>query len=201
MYCRSWSVIIFFLALAVAEMAGAGNNPGPRPTGAQRRLAAVPIYDFVLTDQQAAPFELRNLAGQVLIVAFAYTTCPDVCPLITASLRQVQIGLTREERKQVHLLTVTTDPEIDAPKVLSAYGKRYGADFDNWSFLTGEVSVLRKVWQNFGVGVKRKGRGLVDHTPLTAIVDQKRLMRFAYVGPSPDAKAVLHDIRALLLER
>jgi Uncharacterized protein SCO1/SenC/PrrC, involved in biogenesis of respiratory and photosynthetic systems len=52
--------------------------------------------------------------------------------------------LTTEERKQVHLLTVTTDPEIDAPKVLSAYGKRYGADFDNWSFLTGEVSALEK---------------------------------------------------------
>ncbi len=170
MYCRSLSVIICFLALAVGEIAGAGNNPGTRQPGAQRRLAAVPINDFVLTNQQAAPFELSNLAGQVL-------------------------------RKQVHLLTVTTDPEIDAPKVLSAYGKRYGADFDNWSFLTGEVSALRKVWQNFGVGVKRKGRGLVDHTPLTAIVDQKRLMRFAYVGPSPDSKAVLRDVRALLLER
>jgi protein SCO1 len=201
MFRRSWSVIIFFLAFTVGEIAGAGNNPGPKQPSARRRLAAVPINDFVLTDQQAAPFEFGNLAGQVVVVAFAYTTCPDVCPLITASLRQVQIGLTREERKKVHLLTVTTDPEIDAPKVLSAYGKRYGADFDNWSFLTGEVSALRKVWQNFGVGVKRKGRGLVDHTPLTAIVDQKRLMRFAYVGPSPESKAVLNDIRALLLER
>jgi protein SCO1/2 len=201
MYCRSLSVIIFFLALAVGEIATGGNNLGAKQPGAQRRLAAVPINDFVLTDQRDAPFELSNLTGQVVIVAFAYTTCPDVCPLITASLRQVQIGLTREERKQVHLLTVTTDPEIDAPKVLSAYGKRYGADFDNWSFLTGEVSALGKVWRNFGVGVKRKGRGLVDHTPLTAIVDQKRLMRFAYVGPSPDSKAVLRDVRALLSER
>jgi len=26
-------------------------------------------------------------------------------------------------------------------------------------------------------------------------------MRFAYVGPSPDSKAVLRDVRALLLER
>src|SRR5258705_10457414 len=104
MYRRSLSVIIFSLALAVGEIVGAGNNPGTRQTGAQRRLAAVPINDFVLTDQQAAPFEFSNLAGRVVIVAFAYTTCPDVCPLITASLRQVQIGLTREERKQGHFL-------------------------------------------------------------------------------------------------
>jgi cytochrome oxidase Cu insertion factor (SCO1/SenC/PrrC family) len=60
--------------------------------------------------------------------------------------------------------------------------------------------VLEKIWQNFGVGVERKGRGLIDHTPLTAVVDQKKLMRLAYIGPSPDPKAVLADVRAMLRE-
>ena len=167
---------------------------------AQRRVTRIQINDFALTDQNSTPFEFKNLAGKVVVVAFAYTTCPDVCPLITASLRQVQSGLTKEERKHVRLMTVTTDPEIDSPKVLTAYAKRYGAEFDNWSFLTGNLSVLEKIWQNFGVGVERKGRGLIDHTPLTAVVDQKKLMRFAYVGPSPDPRAVLADVRTMLSE-
>jgi len=98
----------------------------------------------------------------------------DVCPLITAALRQIQIALTPKERTEVQLLTITTDPEIDSPKVLRGYDKRYGAEFENWAFLTGDPAVLAQVWKNFGVGVKRRAQGLIDHIPLTAIVDQAR---------------------------
>ena len=196
---RRWTTIISVLLFAAGSSSFAANAPSR--LGAQRRIASTPINDFGLIDQRGAAFAFESLSGRVVVVAFVYTSCPDVCPLITASLRQVQVGLSAEERQKVHLLTVTTDPEIDQPKVLLAYGKRYSADFANWSFLTGEPAALKKVWQNFGVGVNRKGRGLVDHTPLTAIVDQKRLLRFGYVGPSPDPHAVLSDIRALLAER
>ena len=164
----------------------------------ERRAVVVPINEFTLVDQNSREFQFSKLTGRVVVVAFAYTTCPDVCPLITAALRQVQNGLTPDEHKKVFLLTITTDPEIDSPKVLAGYGKRYGADFANWSFLTGDQAELQKVWKNFGVGVKRKGRGLVDHTPLTAVVDRQGKMRVAYIGPSPDAKAVLRDVRGLL---
>jgi protein SCO1 len=196
---RYWTTIIFVLLFVAGPDSFAANAPSK--SGAQRRAASTPINDFHLIDERGAPFAFDNLSGRVIVVAFVYTSCPDVCPLITSSLRQVQVGLKTEERQKVHLLTVTTDPEIDQPKILLAYGKRYGADFATWSFLTGDPAALKKVWQNFGVGVKRKGRGLVDHTPLTAIVDQKKVLRFGYVGPSPDPSAVLSDIRALLAER
>lgn len=166
----------------------------------ERRAVVIPINEFTLVDQNSREFQFSKLTGRVVVVAFAYTTCPDVCPLITAALRQVQSGLTADEQKKVFLLTITTDPEIDSPKVLSGYGKRYGADFANWTFLTGDQAALQKVWKNFGVGVKRKGRGLVDHTPLTAVVDRQGKMRVAYVGPAPDAKAVLRDVRGLLAQ-
>jgi len=197
---RAWGATILSVLLSVACPYSLAAN-APSRSGAQRRIASTPIHDFRLIDERGAPFAFENLSGQVVVVSFVYTSCPDVCPLITSSLRQVQVGLGAEERQKVHLLTVTTDPEIDQPKILLAYGKRYGADFTNWSFLTGAPAALKKVWQNFGVGVKRKGRGLVDHTPLTAIVDQKKLLRFGYVGPAPDPNAVLSDIRGLLAER
>ena len=158
----------------------------------------IPISDFTLVDQISREFQFSKLTGRVVVVAFAYTTCPDICPLITAALRRVQSGLTPDERTKVYLLTITTDPEIDLPKVLAGYGKRYGADFTNWSFLSGDQAALQKVWKNFGVGVKRKARGLVDHTPLTAVVDRQGKMRVAYLGPAPDAKVVLKDVGSFL---
>jgi len=167
----------------------------------QRRAVKLAIDDFTLTDQSGNTFQFNQLSGKVVLVGFAYTTCPDVCPLLTAALRQVQSNLTAAERKGVQLLTVTTDPEIDAPKVLAGYAKRYGAELDNWRFLTGDEKKLRAVWKNFGVGVKRKGRGLVDHTPLTAIVDRRGFLRVAYIGPTPGVRLVLDDLRWLLAER
>jgi protein SCO1/2 len=190
--------MMFSLALALAGSANAGIAAENQPTRAERRVTHRPIGNFTLIDQNGARFAFDKLADKVVVVAFAYTTCVDVCPLITAALRQTQIGLTPRERSQVQLLTITTDPEIDSPKVLRAYAKRYGAELENWSFVTGDAVVLGSVWKNFGVGVKRRARGLIDHTPLTAIVDQAKLMRFAYIGPSPDPHAVLADVRALL---
>jgi protein SCO1/2 len=192
--------LITLLALATLASPARG-GPHLQQLKTERREVRVPINDFTLTDQGAKLFEFKNLSGKVVVVSFSYTSCSDVCPLITAAARQVQSGLSVAERKSVHLLTVTTDPEIDSPNVLTAYAKRYGAELANWSFLTGRQAELVKIWKNFGVGVKRKGRGIVEHTPLTAIVDQNGQMRYVYIGPSPDPKLVLTDVRALLAHR
>jgi protein SCO1 len=166
--------------------------------GAQRREVRIPIRDFQLTDQNGRVFEFQTVRKKVVVIAFAYTTCPDFCPLITASMRQVQTELKHTERSSVFFLTVTTDPEIDSPKVLSAYAARYGADVSGWAFLTGPEATLQGIWQNFGVRVIKKARGLVDHTSLTAVIDQTGTARFAYYGTSPDPQVVVRDVRSLL---
>jgi len=168
---------------------------------ARRREVRIPIEDFVLTDQSSRPFHFKSLRDKVVVLAFAYTTCTDVCPLITAAMKRVQTELENNERGAVYFLTVTTDPEIDGPKVLAAYARRYGADLSEWSFLTGNEAVLQRIWKNFGVRVVRKARGLIDHTSLTSVIDGTGVMRFAYYGTSPDPKIVLQDIRSLLARR
>ena len=191
---------LLVLALSISSVAVQAVAHEVQQKTVERRAVVIPINEFTLVDQNSKEFQFSRLTGRVVVVAFTYTTCPDVCPLITAALRQVQVGLTPDERKKVFLLSITTDPEIDSPKVLLGYGKRYGADSSNWSFLTGDQAALQKVWKNFGVAVKRQARGLVDHTPLTAVVDRHGKMRVAYVGPAPDAKLVLRDVRGLLAQ-
>jgi protein SCO1/2 len=173
----------------------------PPAQKAERREIRIPVRDFSLTDQNGRRFRFEQLKGKVVLLAFAYTTCPDVCPLITAALRQVQMSLEPREKNLVYLLTVTTDPEIDSPEVLSSYANRYGVDHSNWTFLTGAAENLSAVWENFGVKVIRKGRGLVDHTPLTVLIGQDGVSRVVYVGTSPNSKVMLEDIRRLLRER
>jgi protein SCO1/2 len=169
-----------------------------KPRGIERREVRIPIQNFALTDQASRPFQFDSLRGKVSIVTFAYTTCPDVCPLLTAAMRQTQESLNTEERAATYFVTITTDPEIDTPPVMSAYARRYGVDLANWAFLTGDIAALEKVWKSFGVGVHRKARGLIDHTPLSAIVDRGGTLRVVYIGSTPDAKMIRQDVRKLL---
>jgi len=156
----SLQVFVVLAAIIVPTLAWSHDpSAAEKAKGAERREVRIAVDDFTLTDQASRPFKFQSLRGKVAIIAFAYTTCPDVCPLITAAMRQTQEGLTKDERAVAYFVTITTDPEIDTPKVMAAYAKRHGVDLSNWAFLTGDEAVLKKVWKNFGVGVKRKARG------------------------------------------
>ena len=189
--------LLLFAALAYFDGALGHEPPAPGIAAIQKREVRIPVRNFKLVDQNERAFEFSTVGNKIVVLAFAYTTCPDICPLITAAMKQVQTELNQAARTSVYFITITTDPEVDNPKVLAAYAKRYGADLSNWAFLTGEETALRQVWQNFGVRVIRKKRGLVDHTSLTAVVDRST-MRFAYYGTSPDPRSVVQDIRSLL---
>lgn len=198
-----WKISTTLLIVLAAEgvqnrVWGHDVQPAEKARPAQRREVSIPVRDFSLTDQSGRPFEFRRLKGRVVSLAFGYTTCPDVCPLITAAMRRVQSELDPGEGKSVYFLTITTDPEIDSPKILSAYAKRYEVDHANWAFLTGNPPALGSVWKNFGVNVIRKARGLIDHTPLTAVIDRQGVTRFVYLGTAPESKVMLEDLRRLL---
>jgi protein SCO1 len=192
------------LALCVVILAFSGTASGhdhetsPLEQGAPRKLVRLPIKDFSLVDQEGKRFRMADLKGKLVLLTFIYTSCPDVCPLITFSMRRVQESLSEKELRKVHFVSVTTDPEIDSPEILKSYARRYDINFSNWSLLTGDLKALAPVWKTFGVRVERKSRGLVNHTTLTALVDVEGVMRVAYYGASPDAKKILQDMRAML---
>lgn len=197
------AILLASVFIAGGERSALAHDPGASLAEkvTPRRQVRLPIGKFSLTDQTGKPFAFDTLRGKLVLVGFIYTTCPDVCPLMTASMRLVQDRLKPGESKSVHLLSITTDPEVDTPEVLASYARRYKVDFSNWSFLTGDEPALSRVWKLFGVKVQRKARGLVAHTPLTALVDGAGAMRFAYYDTSPDQKIVLRDIRRLLDNR
>jgi protein SCO1/2 len=141
-----------------------------------------------------------TLGGKVVVLDFIYTTCTDVCPLFTANFAQLQRTL-KNERAGLFLVSITTDPEVDSPKVLKAYAQRYGADFQNWAFLTGSESQLKPVWKAFDVRVIKRGRGLVQHTSLTTVIDRQGIRRFNFFGEKWPLKDLLRDTSALLEEK
>jgi protein SCO1/2 len=93
------------------------------------------VADFTLTNQDGQVTTLADLTNRVWIADIIFTRCASSCPIMTAQMKSLQDALpTASEAK---LVTLTTDPDYDAPTILKHYGERYGADFKRWTFLTG----------------------------------------------------------------
>ena len=195
------SCLVTLIVLTTALLAStiAAHEPSKTKTEASRRVTSnVKMPPFTLIDQEGNPFNAENkLRGKVVAINFIYTTCSDVCPLFTVEFARLQQALRSQTKLNFFLVSITTDPEIDSPKVLKAYARRFGADFQNWAFLTGEESHLKEVWKGFGVQVIRKGRGLVQHTSLTSLIDAHGTRRVNFLGPQWQFGDFLKDMRAL----
>jgi protein SCO1/2 len=193
------------LAAALLMTFGAaahGHVPIPPKKGEAGRIAVATLApDFTLMSQDGKPFSTEKTRGKVVLVTFIFTTCPDVCPFLTAKFAQIQRAVAKERPDDLFLLSITTDPEIDTPQVLKAYAGRYNANLKSWAFLTGSEKDLAAVWRSFGVTVKRRDRGLVQHTGLTTLIDRRGMRRFNYYGDRWHEKDVLEDISTLLAER
>ena len=55
---------------------------------------------------------LSDLEGKVVVVAFIYTSCPDICLAISANMAYAQDSLG-EESDDVVFVSVTIDPARD----------------------------------------------------------------------------------------
>lgn len=76
--------------------------------------------DFVLTDHQGAEFGLADHRGEVFLMFFGYTSCPDFCPR-TLSLIARATERLGDQANAVTTLFVSVDPERDTPQKLAQY--------------------------------------------------------------------------------
>ena len=104
--------------------------------------------DFTLIDQNGQDFTLSDLEGKVVVVAFVYTSCPDICLAISANMAYAQDSLG-EESDDVVFVSVTIDPARDTVEHLSDWTESRGY---NWTHLTAErPSTLMEVYSSWNV--------------------------------------------------
>lgn len=173
-------------------------EPEPGGLGFARMEMNAPAVDFTLTNQDGKKLSLGELKGKVVLLTFAYTSCPDICPLLTAQFANIQRRLKESGYDDFFLLLITVDPEVDTPEVLKAYANRFQADLSSWAFLTGDRAELANVWGSYGLFfVRKREDGLVDHTVATTLIDQAGRQRVRYLF-GLEEEAVLHDIERLV---
>jgi len=142
----------------------------------------VSLPDFELMDTSGQPFHLSDLEGDLTLIYFGYTFCPDVCPLTMVDVRDALASLeTGQER--VHVVFISVDPERDTPDVLA----RYLAAFDSeYIGLTDDYEKIQEVMKPFGVFAQKEevtdsaAGYLVSHTSRVYLVGPERELLLTY---------------------
>lgn len=158
------------------------------------------VADLALTDTNGALFSLVGDTDRSLtLVFFGYTNCPDICQIVMSSLAASMTRLTDEQRAQVDIVLVTTDPARDNAEVMRAYLDRFDPTFIG---LTGELSAIQEVAKPmrifFEKGSKLPSGGYeVEHgTPVLGINSDEEVDIVWTEGTS--ANQFAEDINALL---
>ncbi|MEO2242625.1 MAG: SCO family protein [Candidatus Poseidoniia archaeon] len=181
--------------------------------------------DFTLTDQHGDALTLSDLEGRVIVVAFVYTSCPDICIAISANMAWVQANLGEYEERVV-FISITIDPARDTVEHLAEWTA--SLDYD-WPHLTSEnPDVLIEVYENWRIYVDEEHLNdsatdddshnssdehshnasdedadeeyEVGHSTITFILDKQLRKRVAYTGTTWDMAGFVEDLQKLVDE-
>jgi len=114
------------------------------------------LKEFEFTERSGRAVTSDELRGEPYIACFFFTTCPGTC---TRQSNQMQLLQSKFKGKKIKLVSISVDPEIDTPQVLSEYAEKFQADKDRWLFLTGAIEkVVRVGTEKFFLGgVEKRG--------------------------------------------
>ncbi|MGF1671250.1 MAG: SCO family protein [Balneolaceae bacterium] len=149
-----------------------------------------------------------DFKGKYIILGYVYTKCPDICPMITYNMRDVQRELSDE--KDVHFISISFDPSRDTPEILAQYAKNYRINVDNWTLLTGDRSTIDKLLNRLEIAVVKtptrftdSGEAIyfLDHTDRVSFVDNEGNIRRNYYGSELNSEEVVSDIKTLLYQK
>ena len=152
--------------------------------------------DFSLTGSDGAELKLSRYRGKVVVLAFGFTSCPDVCPVTLGTLAQARKKLAAAG-SEFQVVYVTVDPERDDAERMRTYLATFDASFIGG---TGKAERLDAVRKEYGILAEKKAAEAgytVAHSSYTYLIDRDGNLRalMPYGHPADD---YVHDIRILL---
>ena len=208
---RTWSGVIgVAVLLAVASCGGSESFHGTV------LVSDGPAPPFELRDQFGADVGLSDAAGKVVVLTFLYTYCPDVCPVVTETLRRAH-ELLGDDATEIEMVAISLDPERDSVERVYEYSLESDM-LGRWRFLVGSEDELKPVWKAYWLDPVRdvpSAAGtaeaedhhsptddyLITHTAPVFLIDRSGHRRVLFTNLTLDPQPLVHDIRLLIKEK
>lgn len=199
---RRWPRVVAIMSAALLLAALVGwlglrwITPHPYSGTVMQAPTAAPSMDG-LVYSDGSPVDVTAFDGDLLLVFFGYTNCPDVCPttLSQVAAARRQLG---GDADRVQVLFVSVDPERDSPESIGEYVTSFDPDF---LAATGEPADVDRVASQYGIYFA-KGEALdegytIDHTATLMGIDTEGHLRIVWPGLL-EVDRLVADLRELL---
>lgn len=154
--------------------------------------------DFRVPDHQGVPRAIADFRGRVVVLAFGYTHCPDMCPTTLADLATVVRSLGPDGAR-VQVLFLTVDPKRDSSELLARYVPAFHPGFLGLRGDPDETARIAKAFKIFVSAVpgRTPESYTVDHsTQMLAFDGAGRIRLLIPHGTAPEKIAT--DLRLLM---
>ena len=165
--------------------------------------SSLPVYDtlggnFTLESTRKEATSLSDFRDKIVLLFFGYTSCPDICPISLATIREALKQL-KQDVDSVRAIFISIDPERDSLPHLQEFLGYFHPDFVG---MTGSHAELRKVTQQFGVSYHRDTSSqsaghLIVHSGYVFLIDPESRVRALY-RTDTQPKQMVADIQTLL---
>ena len=157
------------------------------------------ISDFSLLNQNGNNVTQEDYKNKIYVADFFFTTCPDICPIMTGNMLYLQENL---KDTNVMLASFSVTPKIDTVEVLKEYSTLKGVDDSKWNLMTGDKKQIYDLARKSYLVAKAipdgKNHGMI-HTENFVLVDRDKRIRGYYDGTNiEDMNKLLDDIQILI---
>ena len=156
------------------------------------------ISDFILTNQNGKEITQADYKDKIYVADFFFTTCQDICPLMTKNMYEIQEELKNDH--EILLLSHTVIPEVDTVKRLKEYAIENNVDDSKWNLVTGDKKQIYELARKSYLAVEDSNFNEFDmiHTENFMLIDKEKQIRGFYDGTnSEEINRLLKDIEIL----
>jgi cytochrome oxidase Cu insertion factor (SCO1/SenC/PrrC family) len=193
------------VAIGVAPMAAASVNRTADPILAEAIAGYspplnMPASAFQLTDQHGRAVTLASLRGKAVLLTFLDPVCTTDCPLIAQEFKAAGAQLGAQDSK-VELVAIVANPTYYSTQFTQAFDQQEGlSSVANWLYLTGPLTQLEHIWNQYGVDVQDLPAGAMSaHNDLAFVIDPAGTIREEISDdPGPGTTSIQSSFGGLL---
>ncbi|MGO8917166.1 MAG: SCO family protein [Stellaceae bacterium] len=153
---------------------------------------------FALSDQNGVLRQDRDFRGELMLVYFGYTFCPDACPTALTTMGAA-LGALGEAGTAVQPIFITIDPARDTVAQMKSYAANFTPRLLALTGTDEQVAAAARGYRIYYAKVKGEGEDdySMDHSALVYLMgrDGKYLAHF---GPDATAEQMAATIKKYL---
>jgi len=156
------------------------------------------VGDYSFRDTKGHRVKLSDFRGKPLVISLIYSSCADVCPVITSTLESVdETARDALGDDSYNIVTIGFDIAEDNPVRMRSFAQKYGVPIsDHWRFLSGDLLAVTGLSEDLGFQFFESPKGF-DHLTQTTILDKNGVVYRQIYGESFETPHFVEPLKNL----